>query len=106
MLTLDSTMKIGSTRTGQFLFEVVPTTGSSDTIMLDPSEARLLLEFLKGLNCSGISVRVAAQDPVPATCLSGDTFHAGLPYSKILRDRYARSASAAVAAVAINPTEK
>lgn len=98
MFTLDSTMKIGSTRTGQFLFEVMPTTGSSDTIMLDPSEARLLLEFLKNLNCPGISVRVAAEDPIPATCFLGDTFHAGLSYSQILRDRYARPT--------FNPTEE
>lgn len=99
-------MKIGSTRTGQFLFEVVPTTGSSNIIMLDPSEARLLLEFLKNLDCPGISVRVAARDPVPATCFFGDTVRAELSYSEILRDRYARPTFAAAAVTVIDPTEE
>lgn len=99
-------MKIGSTRTGQFLFEVVPTTGSSDTIMLDPSEARLLLEFLKDLNCPGIGVRVAARDPVPAMCLFGGTARAELSHLKVARDWRVRSSAVAIGAAATNQSKE
>lgn len=62
-------LEIGSSETGQKLFTV--RTFEGGRMNLSAAKARLLLEFLRGLNDASIFIQVGDAAPTPAWCMLG-----------------------------------